>query len=61
MTDEIVVVSHQMAKEMVIEIESKLSVHFTKIPMEPEPVSMDEMMKESTGSLQSPKHSSLGP
>ena len=28
------------------EIESKLSAHFTKIPMEPEPTSVDEMMKE---------------
>ena len=28
------------------EIESKLSAHFTKIPMEPELASMDEMMKE---------------
>ena len=46
MIDEIVVVSHQMAKEMVTEIESKLSAHFTKIPMEPEPVSVDETMKE---------------
>ena len=46
MTDEIVVVSHQMAKEMVTKIESKLSTHFTKIPIELEPVSMDEMMKE---------------
>ena len=43
------------------EIESKLNVYFTKIPMEPELASVDEMMKESTGSLQSPKHSSPGP
>ena len=28
------------------EIESKLSAHFTKLPMEPEPESVDEMMKE---------------
>ena len=28
------------------EIESKLSAHFTKIPMEPKPESIDEMMKE---------------
>ena len=28
------------------EIESKLDAHFTKIPMELEPVSVDEMMKE---------------
>ena len=27
-------------------IESKFSAHFTKIPMEPEPASVDEMMKE---------------
>ena len=46
MTDEIAVVSHQMAKEMVTEIESKFSAHLTKITMEPEPLSMDEMMKE---------------
>ena len=27
-------------------IESKLNAHFTKLPMGPEPMSMDEMMKE---------------